>query len=41
MKTLREQLIAELTRIYFNPQQKIPLAEEMADAAIALMEKHK
>lgn len=39
--TLRDKMIAELNRIYFSKERKGSMAEDMADAMLALMEKAK
>ena len=39
--TLRDELIATLNRVYFEKRRVGSLAEDMADAVIALLEKRK
>lgn len=38
---MRDKLIAELTRIYFSKDRKGSMAEDMADAVLALIAKEK
>lgn len=39
--TLRDQMIAELNRVYFDKRRKGSMAEDMADAILKLLEKSK
>jgi len=39
--TLRDQMIAEITRIYFAKERKGSMAEDMADAILAILKRRK
>lgn len=38
--SLRTDLIAALTRVYFSTDRKSSMAEDMADAVLAIIKKH-